>query len=191
MKLTLKLLVPYIAVALFWCIWRNAWLALLAYHVQILFWSRTSWQGMRMPPRCSVAWLVLPAALAGPVVYLILPGITRSDVSVWLASYQLSGDAFLFMIPYFGLVHPVLEQLHWQPLREQTAWAHAVFAGYHLLVLATLLTVPWLTLCFVVLAGSSVAWKRLARATRGVAVPALSHILADLGIIVAAWVHTR
>jgi hypothetical protein len=41
MKLTAKLLAPYFAVGVFWCVFSNAWLAMLAYHAQILFWSRT------------------------------------------------------------------------------------------------------------------------------------------------------
>ncbi len=61
------------------------------------------------------------------------------------------------MVAYFGLVHPLLEQAHWTPLREATPIAHVAFAGYHMLVLASLLTVPWLAVCFVILTAASVA----------------------------------
>jgi hypothetical protein len=40
--LTLKLLAPCFAVLVFWCWLGNAWLAILAYHAQILLWSRGS-----------------------------------------------------------------------------------------------------------------------------------------------------
>lgn len=44
MKRFLALLAPYVAVTLFWCVWPNAWCAILAYHAQILFipfWNRS------------------------------------------------------------------------------------------------------------------------------------------------------
>ena len=57
--------------------------------------------------------------------------------------------------PYFGLVHPVLERVHWSPLRERTPFAHPIFAGYHLLVLSSLLSVSWLLISFALLTTAS------------------------------------
>jgi hypothetical protein len=62
-----------------------------------------------------------------------------------------------------------------------------MFAGYHVLVLASLLPVPWLAICFVILVGSSVAWKRMVRRSGSVVPAVFSHVLADLGIVLAAW----
>jgi hypothetical protein len=112
MKTILKLLAPYLAVAIFWCLCSNAWLA-------------------------------------------------------------------------------ILEQLHWSQLREQTGWSHLCFAGYHVLVLYSLLTLPWLLLCLVVLLAASLCWKQLERATRSLTVPVVSHVLADLGVVLAAWTRTH
>lgn len=190
MKLTLKMLAPYFAVAVFWYAWPNAWLAILAYHVQILLWRRPSLRGMRRHFRHRDLLPAFPAVLAGPAACMLFP-MTRTELSPWLETYGLSGMPLVLMIPYFGLVHPVLEQFHWHQLREDTAWSHILFSGYHVMLLSTLLTIPLLILCFAILAGSSLAWKRMARATRGVTVPAISHILADLGIVVAAWARTR
>ena len=93
------------------------------------------------------------------------------------------------MVPYFGLVHPVLEQIHWTPLRDETPLAHPLFAGYHMLVLFSLLTVPLLVLVFIVLATTSVAWQFLAKRSGSLAAPIVSHILADFGIVIAAWLR--
>jgi hypothetical protein len=93
------------------------------------------------------------------------------------------------MIPYFGLVHPLLEQLHWGPLRERTPWAHVFFAGYHVLVLGSLLRLPWLVLCALLLAGASMAWKHMAKRTGSLGAPVASHVGADLGVILAAWLR--
>ncbi len=184
----LRLAAPYLAVLLCWCGVRSGWLAILAYHAQILFWLTREpggWHGTRDGWRF-VGWAV-PAALAGPALYFLLPHMTRVDVSLWLAEHRLWGWRFAAMIPYFGLVHPWLEQRHWAPLRERTRWAHPLFAGYHLIVLASLLMPVWLGVCFVVLTGTSYLWQRATRRFGGLAVPAVSHALADLGIVVAAW----
>lgn len=191
MKRYLKALAPYAAVLIFWCVWSNAWLAILAYHAQILLWNWGGLRKMRPPQTRKDLFLAFPTVLAGPVLYLLLPVITRTDLSVWLNAYHLSGPSLVLMIPYFGLVHPVLEQVHWHPLREHSAWFHPVFAGYHMIVLSALLTLPWLILCFGVLAGASFAWRLIYHKSRGLTVPVLSHILADLGVVVAAWARTQ
>lgn len=185
--LLLRLFAPYLAVGVFWCGFSSAWLAILAYHAQILIWSHRSLRDIRKPSRKVFLLLALPTVLAGPLLYLLLPCMTRTDLSVWLAKHHLSGVSFMAMIPYFGLVHPYLEQVHWGPLRERTILAHPLFAGYHLLVLYSLLTVPWLALCFVVLTMASYLWQTAAKRSGSLAVPVVSHILADLGVVVSAW----
>ena len=187
MRLALKLLAPYLAVGVFWCVFGNAWFAILAYHFQILIWSRDSLKEVKWSLRPGHLWIALPAALAGPLLFFLLPYIAHTELSTWLVQYHLSGAALVVMIPYFGFVHPLLEQMHWAPLRRQSPVAHLAFAGYHMLVLYSLLTLPWLIISFVVLATASFAWRWMTEHSGGLAVPVLSHVLADLGIIVAAW----
>ena len=193
MRLVLKILAPYLAVGVFWCGLSNAWLAILAYHAQILFWRRSDWCGLalRTPQRPGTILVALPCLLTGPLLYWLLPVMTQTDLPTWLHSHHMSRSSLLVMIPYFGLVHPLLEQVHWRGLRDETAWAHPAFAGYHLLVLSSLLPLPWLLLCFVVLVAASVAWQRAAKATGSLAAPVLSHVLADLGAVLAAWARVQ
>lgn len=187
MSRSLRLLAPYFAVGVFWCLLSNAWLAILAYHAQILFWSRHSRFGVHRPHHAMTMLWALPAILTGPLIYFMLPYIVRTDLSSWLMAHHLSPVSLMVMIPYFGLLHPLLEQLHWAPLRENTPVAHFLFAGYHMLVLHSLLTVPWLVLCFVVLTAASFLWQRMARRTGSLALPVASHILADFGVVIVAW----
>ncbi len=191
MKLYLRALAPYIAVIIFWRVWPNAWLAILAYHAQILLWNRPVLQKMRPPQDRKDLFLALPTVLAGPALYVLLPLITCTELSAWLDTYHLSGPALALMIPYFGFVHPILEQIHWHPLRETAVWSHSVFAGYHMIVLSSLLTLPWLMLCFGVLVVASFSWKLMYHRRRCLTVPVLSHIFADLGVVVAAWARTQ
>jgi hypothetical protein len=187
MKKTLRLFAPYLAVGVFWCVFSNAWLAILAYHAQILFWSRGKASDLRCTGSKRVLLLALPAAAAGPLLYFLLPYMTEADLSSWLSGHHLSRPSLLVMIPYFGIVHPILEQLHWDPLREETPVSHPIFAGYHMLVLYSLLTVPWLIASFIVFTTASVLWKQTAKRTSSLALPVLSHILSDLGLILAAY----
>lgn len=190
-QLIARLLAPYLSVIVFWCLLHNAWLALLGYHAQALAWlfvSRPALNGGSLRTRWSL--LAAPAALAGPVLYFLLPYITRTDLTGWLAGYGLHGITLVAMVPYFGLVHPLVEQAHWTPLRERTPISHVAFAGYHLLVLWTLLGVPWLAAVFAVLLTASVLWSRATKSAGGVLAAYASHALADLGIVVAALIHS-
>jgi membrane protein implicated in regulation of membrane protease activity len=90
------------------------------------------------------------------------------------------------MVPYYVLVNPVLEEVHWAPLREHTPVAHVAFAGYHVMLLSTLLAWPWLAVVFAALAVASIVWKRMSREARDLVPAILSHAAADLGIIVVA-----
>ncbi|MDM3870202.1 hypothetical protein QSV34_02405 [Porticoccus sp. W117] len=186
--LILKMLAPWVAVILFWCVFKNAWLALLAYHLQIVLWNHLHFRqvffGFSVK---SFVLFSLPAILAGPAMYFLLPAITEINVAQWLADYGLTGWGLLLMVPYFGLIHPLLEQVHWAPLREKTPLAHVVFAGYHVLVLSTLLPISWLVIGFVFLAFVSVCWQRMADSRGGLAIPCCSHMLADSGIVMAAY----
>lgn len=185
---TLKLAAPYIAVAVFWLLLHNAWLAILAYHAQILWWSRGRFPRLARPRSTPLAAFVLVSALAGPILYFLLPFVPHVDLSSWLARNGLSGAALVAMVFYYGLVHPFLEQSHWAPLRERTQFAHLAFAGYHVLVLCSLLTSPWLAACFVLLTGASWMWQRMARDSGGLLLPVASHLAADLGIVVVVWI---
>ena len=187
MKCILKLLVPYFSVGICWCILKNGWLAILAYHAQVLLWNRGSWKRLRRPSDTRMLLTALPTIIAGPLIWFLLPHITHTDLGEWLAEYKLTGLSLLLMLPYFGIIHPALEQLHWEPLREQSPIAHFFFAGYHMLVLTSLITVPWLIFCFATLTAASFIWQWLTKQSRSLLPAALSHILADLGIITTAY----
>jgi hypothetical protein len=189
LTLVLKLLAPYLAVLVFWVWLGNAWLAILAYHAQILLWSRGSLPTLRRPRGASLAWFLVPSALAGPALYFLLPFVTRTDLSAWLRTHGLAGWSLVAMVAYFGLVHPLLEQTHWGPLRKATPAAHVLFAGYHVLVLYSLLSGPWLVVCFAVLVTASVVWQRMEREDGGLVLPIASHVLADFGIVLVAWLR--
>ena len=193
MKITtiLKLIAPYLAVGVFWSVFSNGWLAILAYHLQIILWARRPLPSMTLPGTRQILLFALPFLAAGPLFYFLLPRVTCGDISLWLTDHRLSGLSLTLMIPYFGLVHPYLEQIHWAELRQETPMAHLFFAGYHIPVLYSLLTTPWLIVSFVLLTVTSYSWQQIRRISGSSALPVISHALSDLGIIMAAFFYVN
>jgi hypothetical protein len=77
--LALKMAAPYLAVGVFLFVFRSAWLAILAYHVQIVLWSRGRIGLFTRPTRSALTWFLVPCALVGPVLWVVLaysPGTT-------------------------------------------------------------------------------------------------------------------
>ena len=188
--LVLSCLAPWIPVSVFW-LWRqDAWSTILAYHALIVLLS-----GRRIPETFR-GWdrrflpLLIPCALAGPVTFLLLPLASRTQLPAWLAEHGLVGLRLVFMIPYYGIVHPFLEQAHWGALRRHPAasrFAHPAFAGYHVLVLASLMKPGWVAVCACILMAASIAWRKLDGRTGGLLLPVAMQALADLGMISAVF----
>lgn len=186
----LKLLAPYLAVIIFWLGFQNACLSILVYHAQILFWSKDHFKLLfKGFSKQGFVCFALPCLATGLITYFLLPFMyPEAALAPWLSSYKLEGLALLLMIPYFGFFHPPLEQMHWVELREKHGLlAHLCFAGYHAIVLFSLVNAIWLALVVTVLFSVSMQWAWMHNRYQGLAIPALTHIFADAGIIVAAF----
>lgn len=189
-------LVPYMAVlvGMYWL--HSAWAAILLYHAGILVFLfafkrkeiwKTVWSGMKTP-------LLIPAvftcAMAAPVVYFLWPWLSVSDsiLSEWMIKFGLTGLSWLVLIPYFSLIHPILEEIHWRGIAPEPfkwlAWQDLLFAGYHVLVLYQLLYWPWLFMVFGVLTASSIFWRWASNKFSGYGLTILTHAAADAGVIV-------
>lgn len=187
--LLLSFLAPWISVTAFWLWQRDAWSTILSYHLMIALLSgkriRETFHGWDR----GLAALLIPCALAGPVTFMLLPVATRVPLSAWLQAHGLGGLSLIFMIPYYGLVHPFLEQAHWGALRRRAGWgwfAHPAFAGYHVLVLASLMRPGWVIVCACILLTASISWCRIDERAGGLLVPVIMQALADSGMIAAA-----
>jgi len=190
----LAMLVPYAAVLAFWHWFHSAWATILSYHCLILAFSwRSLGRTLNGWNRRLFVALAIPCAAAGPVTWLMLPHASRIPVLEWLSGYGLGGASLVLMIPYYSFIHPILEQAHWSPLRRDSRLGlapHPAFAGYHVLVLATLMRLPWVILCVGILIGASVSWRWAdSRKGGGLLIPVLSQVLADGGMIVAAFLR--
>jgi hypothetical protein len=185
-------LAPFLAVGIGLYAFRNAWLAILLYHFMIVICAiRVPRKTSTLRDGWSISWLVylgLPCALSAPLLVVFLGDALRTDIqlSAWLGRYRLSGIGLVLFVPYYGLLHPVLEQHHWDLLRRDPrlkSIVHILFAAYHVPVLALLLKPGWIALCFAVLVAASFSWAAARERLGGLSVPTLSHIIADVAVI--------
>ncbi len=177
---------PWLAVGVGWLILGSGWAAILIYHALVLALRFACPDRARIRPFAGRAcWRALPAAAAGPVAWVLLPHIVgEAGLTAWLARHGLSGGSLLAMAVYFAAVHPVVEQMHWRPLRGRGWPAHAAFGGYHALVLSSLLSVVWVAGIVLGLVGVSWWWGR---EDTGPApgTPLAAHLLADASLATA------
>ncbi len=189
---------PYISILVGLYALHNAWVGILLYHfciVLFLIFNRKSVSFSRVfagfDARAFVPGLVV-CLLAGPAVYVLWPFIRSGDgvLVEWLALHHLTGLAWLLFLPYFSVVHPLLEELLWRTITGRVtgyfSWIDLYFSGYHILVLFSLLRHAWLLLVFLILAASSAFWRIIARRSSGLVVPILTHTAADAGVILFA-----
>lgn len=191
-------LAPYVAVLLGLYVLHSAWSALALYHAQIVLYAMTV---PRDEPDLLWGWdgkwfgmMAIPSVLAGVVIWLLMgqlfpPGV---ELGIWLSEYGLTGFSLYAFAFYFGVLHPSMEQFHWDVLRQRLGLpSHVLFAGYHVLVLALVLKWLWVAVAFVVLLGASLAWHWARNRLQGLSIPVASHTLGDLSVMVAVVLASR
>jgi hypothetical protein len=191
-------LVPYITLGLGLLVWRNAWVALVGYHVlmlAIVFFSREHFD-LPVLVRSANMRLTLIAALggllAGVLLYLFWPLLAvPSDLNAYLRTIGLAATAWPFFIAYFVVLNPWIEEYYWRFFLGSDRTTPIVndlfFAGYHVMVLAGKIDVVWLVTMFVVLIVAAWAWRQLNRLSHGLLPSLLSHQAADITIILTIY----
>jgi len=195
--------VPYIAVLVGLYVLKNAWIAIGLYHLGITVFLVAGGKGS-LPKRVCTGWNSIMAAVGIVIPVIIIPAIfifwqymrlENLHLSTALANFGLGGTSWLFFMIYFSTVQPFLEELYWRGYLENDckyfSWTDLAFAGYHILVLAWFIKLPWLVIAFIVLAGAAYIWRYTASRLEGLIVPLLSHIVADVSIIAVTYILIR
>jgi membrane protease YdiL (CAAX protease family) len=190
--------VPYAAVLVGLYVLESAWAAVLLYHAGVIaIWfaagrrpqARALLSGLR--PRFAIP-LVLAGLAVAPIVYFAWPHVALDpEMRAVLARFGLRGFPLAAFAVYSALANPALEELLWRGVlfaeTRQPAPGDAVFAGYHVIVLAVVVEWPFALAAALVLAAAAWIWRVVAARSGGLAVPWLSHLAADLAVIGAAW----
>lgn len=192
-SLILRIIAPYLAVLVFWVWLQNGWLAILAYHAQIVYWACKEKKIPHLLGSLKQTWwITLPTIFTVVITYFLLPHIIEPEVlKEWFSAYKLTGTALLIMVPYFGIFHPVLEEMHWRRITNETQWGHLFFGAYHGMVLISLCALPLVLVAVLGLIGVSFLWSYLYKKEGSLLSPILFHIFADLGMITAAVLLIR
>ena len=216
MKRLLPAAIPYAAVLIGMYALRNIWLTMGLYHLGILAFMllRPNGPGRAALLR---GWrtglgLVLGAVcvLSGVTIYFAFPlaaatGAAPADASASsavsglagsLADFGVRGAGFWLLFGWYVAITPWIEELFWRGRlsagrlgtgRRGLDASDILFAGYHVLVLLKFLQWPWTVLAFVSLAAVAWAWRWAMRATGGLAIPVVTHAVADISTMIAVY----
>ncbi len=196
----ISVLVPYVAVVVGLYVLKNAWIAIGLYHFGIAVFLMAG-NRKSLLKKVYAGWNSPMAAasvlMAGVSIFIILflweyMQLENMPLSSALANFGLHGTSWFFFMIYFSTVQPFLEELYWRGYLECAdkyfSWTDFAFAGYHILVLAWFIKLPWLVIAFIVLTVAAYIWRYLASKFEGLAVPLLSHIVADISIIAMTYI---
>jgi hypothetical protein len=193
-------LLPYFAVGLGLLVFHNAWAAILTYHAGILavLFLKPGIPLKDLVRNNGNKWLVVSAvigACGGVILYLFWPLLSiPPGTGDYIGSIGLMGASWPVFMAYYALVNPFLEEYYWRGClggkSKRPVLQDLLFAGYHLLVLGGNLSVLWLAVTFLILCGAAWYWRQISRMTGGLLAAALSHLAADLTVILAIYYKT-
>jgi len=178
----------------------SAWLAILLYHAGIaLYLLRAKRENLtssllRGWDPASGAALSLLCVGNGPLLVILWPmvAIEPGSLSTGLTTAGLGGVSGWLFAGYYVSVHPVLEEALWRGAlfsdRRGIAASDVAFAGYHALVLPYFVRIGWVPVVCVILALVAWMWRRAVRNFHGLAIPIVTHALAGLATMAAAYI---
>jgi len=192
------LVMPYFTVWLGLFVLNNAWAAILGYHIGILLFVTLAgaWPSLSEFRPGAASWKIilfsLTGCLAGLLVYLLWSIIHVSPIlGESLLNWDLNPRTWLPFIVYSALVNPWLEEIFWRhwlgSADVHPVFTDAVFAGFHLIILAPFITAFWLGVAFIILTASGWMWRWVIRADNSMLTPTLFHMTADVSILLVIW----
>jgi len=191
----------YIAVGIGIFYFRNAWVALLGFHIAILsslLIARPDIPISTLRESHNRKWMVLSTLLCGSsgvtLFFLWNEFGLGADFSAQVESMGLNSLTWPFFIAYFGLVNPFVEEYFWRGyLGNPTKGldrSDFLYAGYHALILIGKLPAGWILYGLVVLVTAGWFWRQIMRKDQGLLAPVLGHMAADFTILLTVYLHT-
>jgi membrane protease YdiL (CAAX protease family) len=195
-------LIPYLTIGIGLLVLHNAWVAMLGYHagiIAILAWSKYR-PNLKQLYKNRKLWLSLIGGLgglgSGVLLYLLWPVLSIPDnISTYINSVGLNDRTWSVFIIYFVIVNPVLEEYFWRGFlnstTEKPVLNDLLFAGYHPMVFAGHIANIWLLVIFLGLVAGAWAWRQLNRFNQGILASTISHLSADIIIILTIYYFCR
>jgi len=192
------LFMPYFTVWLGLYVLKNAWAAILGYHLGILLLVTLAgaWPSLEKfrpgAPLWKIILFSLTGGLAGLAVYVLWPVIHVSPgLPKSLLEWGLGPGSWPLFIIYSALVNPWLEEIYWRNWLGSTqahpVYTDAVFGGFHLIILAPFFPPFWLAVVFIILTASGWMWRQVVRTGNSLLASTLFHMVADVSILLVIW----
>ncbi|MHC4524046.1 MAG: CPBP family glutamic-type intramembrane protease [Planctomycetota bacterium] len=190
---------PYFAVLLGVFYFKNGFLAVLAYHLILLLCivgiNRTKAIKLILTGfHRNIGPLICLGGLLPGVVILFLWPIAKSEsikIDELFETINLTGTSFIVFALYACFVNPFLEESFWRGCFNSKAVmpniVDVLFAGYHALAVFPVLKPVFVFLIFLTMAFVGWLFRTLYRISCGLAIPLLTHIIADIAILYAVW----
>ncbi|MHB0936468.1 MAG: CPBP family glutamic-type intramembrane protease [Armatimonadota bacterium] len=190
--------VPYLAVIAGMYLLHSAWASVFLYHLGMAGvllverrWGEARKLGAGLQPLQMTATGFFGLS-GGVLLYLLWPLLgLPAGFADSLANLGITKAVWPLFLGYFCLVNPWLEEVYWRGyLRDDAARPvpnDALFAGYHVLVMASFVWWPWLIVVLLGLTGAGWLWRQQARLTKGLVVPMVSHLIADASILLTVY----
>jgi hypothetical protein len=180
-------LLPYAAVGLGLYALGSAWTALALYAggmILVLARRRVDAGTLLRGWRAREGLLFAGFGVFGGVLLTSLWGYLALDARVpaGLVAVGLQGIGVPLFLVAFSVGIPPLEELFWRADPGAGELSDLLFAGYHALVLQFFLPGIWVGVAVAALVAAAALWRLLARRLGGLAVPWVSHTVADLAL---------
>lgn len=198
----LTAILPYLAVWAGLFLFKNAWLTLIGFHAAIALALVFLRPTLRLDIFFKPAKLkhILPGILLGAAsglgLYLLQDVFAISnDLGTQLESIGLNQTTWPGFIAYFTLANPFFEEYFWRGvLGSETRRFHIgdlIYAGYHILVAWNKTHPLSILFMLLVLIFAGRTWRQHYWRDDGLLAPVLSHMAADLSILLAVYNMTR
>jgi hypothetical protein len=193
--------VPYLAVGVGLLVFHNAWLAILIYHAgmaAVIFLSKPRVPFKQIIRSTTCKPLIFSAATGasgGVLLYMLWPLLSvPPDINTYMQSIGLTTTVWPYFAAYYVLVNPAIEEFYWRGYLgnnvKRPVLNDFLFAGYHLIVLGGKVGILWLVVVFLVLCGAAWYWRQISRNTGGLMAATLSHMAADITVILSIFFLT-
>jgi membrane protease YdiL (CAAX protease family) len=190
---------PYLAVILGVFFFKNGLIAVLLYHLILLICiigiNRS--QALNLVKsgfhRHVGPLICLGGLLSGMVIFYLWPFSKQETVNLAqiMESVSLANTSFTVFALYACLINPILEESFWRGCFKSGPWfpnpIDVLFAGYHAILLIPVIKPIFVLLSFVALMCVGWVFRNIYRLTGGLAIPLLTHIVADIAILYAIW----
>jgi hypothetical protein len=192
-------ILPYLAVWAGLYLFKDAWFALIGFHVAILLVLLIVRPNVpinilfksKFPQWALINVLICGASGIGLFFLWDLFGIVP-DLPAQLSSMGLNSPVSWFaFISYFSLANPFIEEYFWRGVLGSNSKifyiGDLVYAGYHVLVLWG--KVPPLLLLFALITLTSAGWfwRQTSREDDGLLAAVLGHMVADFSILMVVY----